>query len=170
MALFNPRAAVGAAAAALLGGDPLVNYQYSVLATNGVGLEFQGYFSDVSGLEVDISTIEYKTFNHLTGMPRTQYIPGRVNPGKVTLKRGMASNTDFWHWCQAVLEGDMELARATVGITLWRRNYIPIFLYTLFDSWPSKFSIGGLSSSGAEFLVEEVTLVFESIDMIQIGI
>jgi phage tail-like protein len=170
MALFSARAAAGAAAAALLGGDPLVNYQYSVLATNGVGLEFQGYFSDVTGLALEISTVEYKTFNHNTGMPRTQYIPGRVNPGSVTLKRGMASNSDFWFWCQAVLEGDMALARATVGITLWQRKYIPLYLYTLYDAWPSKFSIGGLSASGAEFLVEEVTLVFESLDMFQIGI
>lgn len=149
--------------------DPLVNYQYQVSVSNGLDLQFHGFFTDVTGLELEVSTVEYKTFNSFTGMPQTQFIPGRLNPGRVTLKRGMAADTDFWRWCQSVLAGQMHLARATVGVLLLRRTYAPVLLFTLFDAWPSKWSMGSLTAANSEFMIEELTLVFESIEMLQVG-
>lgn len=145
--------------------DPLVGYRFSVTVSGAGGLLFGGYFSEIGGLNVELSAVEYKTFNGASGLPVTQYVAGRINPGQLTLKRGLAPDLSFFNWVQMVFAGRMMDARASVTITMYTSTFDEGLQWTLYDAWPSKFSVDSLSSSAGDFHMEELTLVYERMSM-----
>lgn len=148
--------------------DPSLTYVFSVQVATGTNLKFSGYFSEITGFDLTIATVEYKTFNGTTGVPETQIIPGRVNSGTVTLKRGFSNDLSFWDWCQAVLNGRMHDARATVTVVTYDRDYAPRHSWTLFNAWPSKFSLDSLTSADSNFRMESLTLVYETMEFVKV--
>ncbi len=160
-----------AALAALLGAvDPVLNYQFTVIVVNATGLIFTGYFKEISGASMEIEAIKYKTFNRHTGLPETQILPGRTEPGTLTLKRGMTADLSFYLWAMEIVDGGLHYARSTVSVLTWSRAYLPSTLWTLYNAWPSKFSFGTMDTSQSEFQMEELTLIYEGFDLTQVGI
>jgi phage tail-like protein len=146
--------------------DPLQSYSFSVNVAVLGGSTFSGYFKEVSGISLEFQTIEYKTFNRETGRPQSQQLPGRLTPGTMTFKRGMTTDLSFWIWCQMIVYGELNLARATVSVFKYDRSYFPRLMWTLFNAWPSKFSVGQLAADDNDYLLEELTLVYERAEMI----
>ena len=152
----------------LPGTDPLQSFSFSVNVAISGGSTFSGYFSQVSGISLEYQTIEYKTFNRETGRPQSQQLPGRISPSTMTFKRGMTTDLSFWGWCQMIVYGELHLARATVSVFKYDRAYRPRLLWTLFNAWPSKFSVGDLTPDDDKYLMEELTLVYERVEMIRV--
>ena len=50
-------------------------------------------------------------------------IPGRVEWGEITLKRGLTTNIEFWDWREMVVTGDVASARVDCTITMFDREY-----------------------------------------------
>lgn len=147
-----------------LTGDPSQKHQFMVGAVNRYGIFMTSYFSEVTGFSAEVGTVQYRTFNHTTGKPEIQYMPGRPNPGTITLKRGITNTPGFWEWFQMVTEGRIGDARSTVTITFFNRLYLPIQYWTLFEAWPSKFELDSMSASESAFRLESLTLVYERME------
>lgn len=148
--------------------DPLVGFRYSVTVSGAGGLIFGGFFTEIGGLNVEMSAVEYKTFNGASGLPVTQYVAGRINPGQLTLKRGLALDLSFFNWVQLVFSGRLMDARADVTITMHNSTFDAGLTWTLYDAWPSKFSVDSLNSTAGDFQIEELTLVYERMSMAQL--
>lgn len=144
--------------------DPLLKYQFAVEISGNLLQPAPVYFSEVSGLGVDYSVVEYKTFA-LNGTPLIVNVPGRPTYPPITLKRGVTSAVSFWQWHRMIYDGQWEKVRASIIITLHDRAYQPVWRWVLANAWPSR--VGGLqlSTEGADVLLEELTLVYEGVTL-----
>lgn len=144
--------------------DPQMTFQFSVLVEGRLPGPILSFFSEVSGFSADVATVEYKTFNRNSGMPEVQILPGRLNSGTFTLKRGMTTDTGFWDWFQAVTTGNIAAARSTVTIAFMSRDYVVNRFWTLFNAWPSKFELDSMQASESNYRIETLTLVYERME------
>lgn len=145
--------------------DPLLKHSFTVWIAGGAGTLFSGSFQDISALTYDIAKVEYKTFNPASGQPEVQFMPGRTEPGTVTLKRGITGEVNFWLWPQQVVTGAINPARASMSIYVHNRMYLPVVGWNFFNVWPTKFSLGTLDATQSEFLIEEMTVVYERVEL-----
>ena len=148
--------------------DALVAYQFSLDITEGPVRLSPLYFSELSGLGVEYQVIEHKTFSE-KGLPLIQLIPGRPTYAPVTLKRGVTTDLSLWQWHRMVYSGQLEQARASVSITMYDGAYKAVFMWSLMRAWPSKLSGLQFSASSSDFLMQELTLVYEGIEEQKLG-
>lgn len=142
-------------------GDPLVGFQFAVAVTTGQ-LTATGYFQEISGIGSENSVISHKTVDE-TGTEVIHQIPGRVEWGEITLKRGVTEDAEFWLWRDMVLDGDLGVARGDMTITVFDRSYAEALVFQVHECWPSKISGPSLSADSNDFLVEELTIVHEGL-------
>ena len=138
--------------------NPLAGYQIAV-DIPGV---FTGYFSQCWGLGSEHEVVEQKTVNQ-KGEEVIIKLPGRVKWDNIVLKRGVTSDIDIWKWRQQVLDGDVEGARRDGAIILYDYNLVEVARWEFSRAWPVKLSIPQPQADRSEFLIEELTLVPESI-------
>jgi len=90
--------------------DPALSYQFSVEVSQdpfgllGFIIPIHGYFTEITGLDVEYETTEYKSTNIL-GLPATNKVPMRPVYNPVTLKRGVTDSEAFWLWHQLLVLG-----------------------------------------------------------------
>ena len=91
--------------------DPYPNYNFQVIIT-GVsddGMAVRGSFAEVSGLDVVIDPIEYRTGSEDITVRK---IPGLKKFTNIILKRGIIGDLAFWNW---LVEGMNGLVRRADG-------------------------------------------------------
>ena len=137
--------------------DPLVGFQFA-LDVNGM----TGYFTEVSGIGSENAVVTHKVVT-AEGKEVTLQIPGRVEWGEITLKRGLTTNAEFWDWRQQVVTGDVAGARQDCTITMFDREYQVAVTWNLINAWPSKISGPNIASDSNDFTIEELTLVHEGL-------
>ncbi|MBA3532172.1 MAG: phage tail protein [Ardenticatenales bacterium] len=143
-----------------MSGNPVLGFQFSIDVTGVVPIT--GYFTEVGGIGTEIDVIQHKTVDIL-GRSVTQMIPGREKWNPVTLKRGITDSMGFWIWYEMVFNGLVSVARSSVSIVLYDRNYTPMVQWDMDNAWPSKISGPQIRSDNSEVAVEELTLVYEGI-------
>jgi phage tail-like protein len=137
--------------------DPLVGFQFA-LEVGGV----TGYFTEVSGIGSENAVATHKVVS-TAAKEVTIQVPGRIEWGEVTLKRGLTSNFEFWDWRETVIIGDMDSARRPVTITMFTRDYAPIVTWSLLNAWPSKLSGPSIAADSNDYAIEELTIVHEGL-------
>jgi phage tail-like protein len=140
--------------------DPVVSYQFAIEVAGIVPIK--GYFSEISGLDVEYDVIEYTRFNML-GFPITQKIPGLPKFSPIQIKRGITSNMGFWMWHEGTSLGLVELLRANATITMFARNYQPLVQWDIVRAWPSKVSGPQISADSGDIAFETITLEHEGL-------
>ncbi|MBO4332503.1 MAG: phage tail protein [Paludibacteraceae bacterium] len=116
-------------------------------------------FSEVSGLSVSTTAIEYREG---ASIDYTTYkLPGLKKYNNVTLKRGtMATDNGFFDWFNTINSDKFE--RRTITISLLDETHKPVVTWKLFNAFPVKYDPGALSASKGEVLIESVELAYES--------
>lgn len=137
--------------------DPLVGFQFA-LDVNGM----TGYFTEVSGIGSENSVVTHKVVTP-EGKEVTLQIPGRVEWGEITLKRGLTTNIEFWDWREKVVTGLVAEARVDCTITMFDREYSPVVTWNIINAWPSKISGPQIAADSNDFTIEELTLVHEGL-------
>jgi phage tail-like protein len=143
--------------------DPVLSYQFAVEVTEdpfgllGFKIPIKGYFSEISGLDVEWETVEYKTTNVL-GLPHSNFVPLRPVYHPITLKRGITSSEGFWLWHQLIALGAKPLLTSYVMITMFDRSYEPLVEWSVERAWPSKVSGPQIRSDSSDIVIEELTL------------
>jgi phage tail-like protein len=149
----------------------LQGFSFKVEVTGGGSVQpATGFFREFSGASLEVSPIQYKTFNVNTGMPTTMQVAGRTDPGTVTLKRGLMPDLKMLKWASLVTQGKLMDARATVTITLQDRQYRPRITVTLQNAWPSKFQMGSMNVETNEIQAEELTIVYEQMQIAEVAV
>jgi phage tail-like protein len=150
--------------------EPLINFQFSVTIGPAVGIPIT-YATEVSGLDFERDYIEHKYVGDKF-QSFTQMVPGRIKYQPVTIKHLLSVDPIMWNWFLAH-EGptgnfgnytplSYELARYPVTIIAYTRDFVPAITWFLNNAWPYKITGPSMQTSGGEFSVEEVTLVYDS--------
>jgi phage tail-like protein len=148
--------------------DPVLSYQFSidVSADPFIGIPFpipiNGFFSEVSGLDVEWETTEYKSTNFI-GWPDSNMVRLRPSFSPIVLRRGITDSEGFWLWHSLLALGAKPLLKAYVMITMYNRSYEPIAFWSVEGAWPSKITGPQIKSDSSDFGIEEMTLVHTGI-------
>ena len=145
-------------------GNPLLNLALSAITGGGFILPIKGYFTEVSGLQVEYEIAEYKTVAIVGGIPQTRFMPGRPIYSPITLKRGVTDSEWFWFWHQILMLGAKPLFTASVTVTLYDRNYSRAAEWVVQRAWPSKVSGIEVRSDSNDYVIEELTLHHSGIE------
>lgn len=137
--------------------DPLVGFQFALEIP-----DVTGYFTEVSGIGSENAVTTHKVVTP-EGKEVTLQIPGRIEWGEVTLKRGLTTDTGFWDWREKVVTGDVATARVDCTITMFDHEYAPVVTWQLLNAWPSKISGPQIAADSNDFTVEELTIVHEGL-------
>jgi phage tail-like protein len=148
--------------------DPALSFQFSLELTHdpfgliGFMIPIKGYFTEVSGLDVEWETAEFKSTN-VIGWPQSNMVPMRPVYKPITLKRGITSDEGFWLWHQLMFLGAKPLLRTYVTITMYDRAYKEMAMWSVENAWPSKITGPQIRSDSSDFVIEEMTLVHTGI-------
>jgi len=102
------------------------------------GTEFKNVgFHEVSGLDAEIQTIEYRKSN--SKPLSTIKMPGIAKYGNITLKRGtFLNNNTFWQWRNQITMNTIK--RCTVLIKLLDEKGKTTMQWQLKNAWPTKIT------------------------------
>lgn len=121
-------------------------------------------FSELSGITTEVEPVDYLSSNDKEIIFKK--LPGKRKPPTVILKRGKTRGVELWSWHQAVLEGELAVARKSASLVMYSADGQPVARYYLEHAWPSKLEVGALKAGSNEVLMETVTLVCENIQRV----
>jgi phage tail-like protein len=99
-------------------------------------------FSECSGLEVKVKT---ETIRQGGQNEFTHQLPGRIEYGNLTLRRGFVNNSELFAWCMSVLNRPgkpVQRKDVTVSLVAPSRDggSRPIFQWTFLGAYPVKWT------------------------------
>ncbi|HZR46325.1 MAG TPA: phage tail protein [Candidatus Manganitrophaceae bacterium] len=122
--------------------------------------EAAAYFTEVTGLSVNVEAIDYREGGAQAAVRK---LPGRVSYGEVTLKWGLTDKKDLWDWLMTVVNGNVE--RKSVSIILHKPDgKDEATRWNLANAWPSSWRGAHLSGLAQEAAIETLTLVHEGLE------
>jgi phage tail-like protein len=136
--------------------DPFRSYNFK-LEIQGVT---QGHFTECSQMGVRVQPIKYRE----GGTSQIVHVlPGPVEYADVTLRYGLTSSSELWDWFMTVVSGKVE--RKNVSILLLDADGITETVrWNLINAWPSAWQGTLLDAMSHEAAIEELTLVFETLE------
>jgi len=142
---------------------PYLGYNFVVALTSGGGTTPVGGFSDVSGLNTEITVAEYRAGNFNEN--HSHKYPSVYKTGDVTLKRGVVRSNDIHDWVEAVRTTGVAGKQDSVVITLLDENRTAVATWTLRSVMPLKWTGPTLAAKGgADVAMEELVLSAEKVE------
>ncbi|AWK89883.1 phage tail protein [Azospirillum thermophilum] len=134
---------------------PLPKFYFSVTGLPGGPVSFQ----EVTGLETEVTPIEYRHGDSKSFYPIK--MPGLGKVGNVTMRKGIFVNdASLWNWFNQIKMNT--IARVTVVVNLLDETGAPKMVWTLNNAFPIKVTGTDLKSEGNEVAVESVDIAFET--------
>jgi phage tail-like protein len=121
-------------------------------------------FKELSGISSSVQVIEHRE-NKPGGVQVLKKLPGQMTSGDITLRKGKTSDRTLWDWHKLIQTGDVQGARKNGSIVLYDYARGEVARYNFVNGWPSQVSIGSLSASGSDVLLEECTIVHEGLSL-----
>jgi phage tail-like protein len=140
--------------------DPYPAHNFEVLIT-GVsddGTAVRGSFSEVSGLEVELTPIEYRNGSETVTVRK---IVGIQKYPNIVLKRGITGHADFWNWILEAING--QVRRTEGAILLLDENRSEVQRWTFVRGWPCKYTGPGLNASNNEIAIDTLEIAHEGL-------
>ncbi|KPK55497.1 MAG: hypothetical protein AMS22_04175 [Thiotrichales bacterium SG8_50] len=147
---------------AIVSDTPYGAFNYLVDLGTGETHDIVAGFSEVSGLSMEVSIIEYRAGNYPD--TATVKLPGLPKYGKVTLKRGLIGSLDLFEWFSEA-KALRPSRRRNVVIHLLNEAREPVFTWKLRNAWISKYQAGSLNANANEIAIEEIALVHEGLSL-----
>jgi len=122
-------------------------------------------FTEISGLASEVDVIELKE-NTRDGKLVIHKSPGAMKPPTITLKRAKNSSKALWDWHEAAIQGKLTEARRNGSVVMKGYDGSEVGRYNFTNAWVSKISTGTLKAGATEVLMEEVSIVTESIERV----
>ena len=123
-----------------------------------------GGFSECSGLELAIPTEDYREGGNNAAVLK---FVGRATWSNVTLKRGVAGNTDLWDWHFSFIEGRGK--RRDGVIALLDAGRPPRRIWDFRRGLPVKFSGPSLNAAQNGIAIEAIEIAHEGLQQIAEG-
>ncbi len=144
---------------------PYSVFNYLVNLGDGTEGDVQGGFSEVSGLNAEITIAEYRNGNAPANY--VTKIPAVSKAGDVTLKRGVIGAENIYNWLDQIREGDVT-AKRNVEVKLKRENATDpasVVTWKLINAMPIKWTGPTLTAKGgSDVAMEELVLSVEHIE------
>lgn len=147
---------------AVLRDDPYSALNFQVVI-NGVlddGQAVRGSFAEVSGLDVSIAPIEYRTGSEDITVRK---IPGQKSFANIVLRRGVIGDLTLWAWIKSALDGQVQRADGT--ITLLDEGRQPVLTYKFRRAWPCRWTGPRLNAKGNDIAIETLELCHEGLEV-----
>jgi phage tail-like protein len=119
----------------------------------GGAKQVQAVFTEVSGLQVEVQTMDYEEGGTNSFVHR---LPGRVKVGNVTLKHGLTRSNEFLSWC-------MKPERRHVTVVMYDSMGKPVIRWNFNDAYPVKWV-------GPQFTADSTAMAMESIELAHRGL
>jgi phage tail-like protein len=119
-------------------------------------------FSEVSGIDADVSVVDYRPGNDKAPGPRK--LPGEAHFSNIVLKRGMTSDLSLWEWMQKTLDGKVE--RKNVSIVLLNDAGEEVLRFNLRDAWPVRWSGPALNGGASDVAIESLEVAHEGLSIV----
>jgi phage tail-like protein len=143
--------------------SPYSAFNFLVELENGEGREVHAGFSEVSGLNSELTVAEYRAGNANTNY--VTKVPGIYKSGDVTLKRGVIGHEALWKWMDQARKGDLAAKRDVVIKLLDETRSETVTAWTLRGTMPLKWTGPTLTAKGGgDVAIEELVLATEAID------
>ena len=141
---------------------PAGNFEITVFGISDDGKAVKGSFSEISGLGVDISVMEYRTGSEDITMRK---LPGLKKFSNLVLKRGVIGDTTFWNWLAAAMNGQVIRADGTIALLDEKRQ--PVVVWKFHRGWPCKWTGPDLVASSNDVAIEALEICHEGLEMAQ---
>src|SRR6185436_15898075 len=142
--------------------DPYAGYNFEVIikGVSDDGTAVRGSFSEASGLEVEVSPIEYRTGSEDITVRK---VPGLKKHPNIVLKRGVIGDLALWNWIVEAMNG---LVRRTEGsVVLLDENRREVMRWNFRRDWPSKWTGPGLNAKNNEIAMETLEICHEGLSI-----
>lgn len=124
-------------------------------------------FAECDGLDM---SMEIKTIREGGNNTAQIRFPGAVTYGNVTLKRGMTPNFDLWDWFSALYTPGKLGTRATAKIVIFAADgSTERARFVLHRCLPGKVKAPGLNAKDGLVAIEELQLIYESLQLVKPG-
>ncbi|MCS6844225.1 MAG: phage tail protein [Caldilineales bacterium] len=140
--------------------NPYGTFNFLVdLGTGDTG-SIRAGFQEVSGLNVEVTSAEYRNGNEPVNHVRK--LNGIYKVGDVTLKRGLIGAMDLFEWIKQVREGD-QAARRNITIHLRDESGAnTVMTWRLTNARPLRYTAPSLNAKGGtDVAIEELVLSCE---------
>lgn len=155
--------------------DPPVSYNFKVTLAPSTttsssmlvsaalaSLDSDAAFTQISGLGVQLNVKQVRSGGSNS---QVYHLPNGVNPGSLTLKRGLATITSpLLLWCFSTASGSVAIAPKTIVVTLMDKNpnNAPVMTWILYNAIPVKWEIDELDAKKSDIVIESIEIVFSS--------
>lgn len=154
------------------------NFRVDIYQDQEQNMLCQGYFSEVSGLEITMEpraiAVGGKNWGEIQRVGPTRFSP-------VVLRRGVTSINDLWSWFDATTRGNNYGYRLHGKIHVFNRpqststsadgashnQQRTAFIWELDNILPTRFKGPDLSSVADQVAIEELTLVHEGLRLVR---
>jgi phage tail-like protein len=136
--------------------DPYRAYEFK-LVIQGVT---EGHFTECSNMAIKVDVIDYREGGTDQVVHR---LPGRPYYGPITLRYGLTASTELWNWMMSAVKGKVERKNVSI-VMLDADGATEVLRWDLVNAWPSEWRGAPLDAMGHEAAIEEMTLVFETLD------
>lgn len=144
---------------------PYSVFNYLVNLDDGTEGDIAGGFSEVSGLNTEITVAEYRNGN--APVNYVTKVPAIHKAGDVTLKRGVIGADNIYTWLDQVRAGDVT-AKRNVTIKLKNEDATSsasVVTWKLLNAMPIKWTGPTLTAKGgSDVAIEELVLAVEHIE------
>jgi phage tail-like protein len=142
--------------------DPYGAYNFVVTITGVAddGATVKAGCSEVSGLEVEVTPIDYRTGNE---PPRHRKYCGLQKYMNITLKRGMTGDIAMWNWIRNAMKG--QVLRAQGSIVMHDEAHRPVLRWNFTRGWPCKYTGPGYNAANSETAFETVEIAHEGLSI-----
>lgn len=137
--------------------DPYANFNFQVEIEGIV----RGAFHEVSGLDSTIDVLEHREGGeNIT----TRKYPGQVKFSNLTLKWGIADDTELYDWHRQWVTGDPAAQRKSGSIVLTDRAGQEKLRWNFKRAWPAKWTGPTFNAEGNDIAIETLEIAHEGIE------
>lgn len=135
---------------------PPVGFHFSV-DVSGFDGSVDSRFSEVSGLNADISTEEVAE----GGQNRfVQKFPVRTKYSELTLKRGLLKESEMIKWIASCID-DFDIQPRDISIKLLNEEHEPLMSWHIVGAYPIKWSVSDFSATSNSIVVESLQFYYQ---------
>jgi phage tail-like protein len=142
--------------------NPYGTFNFLVDVGTGDTASIQAGFQEVSGLNIEVTSAEYRNGNDRVNHVRK--INGIYKVGDVTLKRGLMGALDLYQWIDQVRTGDLS-AKRNVTISLRDESGQNVVMtWRLTNARPMRYTAPSFNAKGGtDVAIEELVLSCEDL-------
>jgi phage tail-like protein len=143
---------------------PYSAFNFLVELEPGQGSEVRAGFSEVSGLNAEVTVAEYRAGNDRVNYVRK--VPGIHKAGDVTLKRGVIGAQNLYEWLEQGRSGKVSQVKRDIVVKLQSEDRSEtVVSWKLRGAMPIKWTGPTLTAKGGgDVAIEELVLSVETIE------